>query len=85
MNNIEQLKKKIVYLSEYRGIKEMDLLLSSFVKKYLNDFSIVELRQLYYLLLIDDVNLFKWYLNRKCEIKIPRNKVSDLLKKFKHK
>ena len=85
MNNIEQLKKKIVYRSEYRGIKEMDLLLSSFVKKYLNDFSIVELKQLYYLLTIDDDNLFKWYLNRECKIKIPKNKVSSLLKKFKLK
>ena len=85
MNNIEQLKKKIVYLSVYRGIKEMDLLLSSFVKKYLDDFSIVELKQLHYLLTIDDDNLFRWYLNRECKIKIPKNKVSNLLKKFKLK
>ena len=85
MNNIELLKKKIVYRSEYRGIKEMDLLLSSFVKKHLNNFSIVELKQLDYLLSIDDDNLFKWYLNRECKIKIPENKVSNLLKKFKVK
>ena len=85
MNNIDKLRKKIIFRSEYRGIKEMDLLLSSFVKKYLNDFSIVELKQLYYLLNIDDDNLFKWYLNRQCKIKIPKNKVSNLLKKFKLK
>ena len=85
MSSIEQLKKKIVYRSEYRGIKEMDLLLSSFVKKYLDDFSIVELKQLHYLLTIDDDNLFRWYLNRECKIKIPKNKVSNLLKKFKFK
>ena len=83
MNSIEQLKKKILYRSEYRGIKEMELLLNSFVKKHINDFSIVELKQLDVLLNFDDGNLFKWYLNKKVEIKIPNNKVSKLLKNFK--
>ncbi len=83
MNSIEQLKKKILYRSEYRGIKEMELLLNSFVKKHINDFSILELKQLHDLLNFDDDNLFKWYLNKKIEIKIPNNKVSKLLKNFK--
>ena len=83
MNSIEQLKKRILYRSEYRGIKEMELLLNSFVKKHINNFSIVELKQLDDLLNFDDDNLFKWYLNKKVEIKIPNNKVSKLLKNFK--
>ena len=83
MNSIDLLKKKILYRSEYRGIKEMELLLNSFVKKHINDFSIVELKQLDYLLNFDDDSLFKWYLNKKVEIKIPNNKVSKLLKNFK--
>mgnify|MGYP001153353128 FL=1 len=83
MNNIDLLKKKILYRSEYRGIKEMELLLNSFVKKHINDFSIVELKQLDDLLNFDDDSLFKWYLNKKVEIKIPNNKVSKLLKNFK--
>ena len=83
MNSIELLKKKILYRSEYRSIKEMELLLNSFVKKYINDFSILELKQLHDLLTFDDDNLFKWYLNKKVEIKIPNNKVSKLLKNFK--
>ena len=83
MNSIEQLKKRILYRSEYRGIKEMELLLNSFVKKHINDFSIVELKQLDDLLNLDDDSLFKWYLNKKVEIKIPNNKVSKLLKNFK--
>ena len=85
MNNIDQLKKKIIYRSEYRGIKEMDLLLSSFVKKYINVFNIDELKQLDNLLNIDDDSLLKWYFNRQYKIKIPVNKVSILLKKFKLK
>ena len=83
MNNIDLLKKKILYRSKYRGIKEMELLLNSFVKKHINDFSIVELKQLNDLLKFDDDSIFKWYLNKKVEIKIPNNKVSKLLKNFK--
>ena len=83
MNSIDLLRKKILYRSEYRGIKEMELLLNSFVKKHINDFSIVELKQLDDLLNFDDDSLFKWYLNKKSEIKIPNNKVSNLLKNFK--
>ena len=83
MNSIDLLRKKILYRSEYRGIKEMELLLNSFVKKHINDFSIVELKQLDDLLNLDDGSLFKWYLNKKVEIKIPNNKVSRLLKNFK--
>ena len=83
MNSIELLRKKILYRSEYRGIKEMELLLNGFVKKHISDFSIVELKQLDDLLNFDDDSLFKWYLNKKVEIKIPNNKVSRLLKNFK--
>jgi len=83
MNSIDLLRKKILYRSEYRGIKEMELLLNSFVKKHINDFDIVELKQLDDLLNFDDDSLFKWYLNKKVEIKIPNNKVSKLLKNFK--
>ena len=83
MNSIDLLIKKILYRSEYRGIKEMELLLNSFVKKHINDFNIVELKQLDDLLNFDDDSLFKWYLNKKGEIKIPNNKVSNLLKNFK--
>ena len=83
MNSIDLLRKKILYRSEYRGIKEMELLLNSFVKKHINDFSIVELKQLDDLLNFDDDSLFKWYLNKKVKINIPNNKVSNLLKNFK--
>ena len=38
MNKINSLKKKIKYRSEYRGIKEMDLVLGNFVKKYVDTF-----------------------------------------------
>ncbi len=85
MNNIEQLKKKILFRSEHRGMKEMDLILSKFVKKYLNNFNINELKYLEKLLNIDDDSLLKWYLNKDLKKKIPINNVSNLLKNFKFK
>ena len=83
MNNLDEIKKKIIYRSGYRGKKEMDILLGSFVKKHINKFNMTELKQLDYLLSLDDDNLFKWCQNKKCNIEIPKNKVSVLLQKFK--
>ena len=34
--DIEQIKKKIIYRSNYRGTKEMDKLLGAFTRKYLD-------------------------------------------------
>ena len=44
MNKINSLKKKIKYRSEYRGIKEMDILLSKFVNKYIDTFNFDDLK-----------------------------------------
>ena len=38
MIELETLKKKIIYRANYRGTKEMDILLSKFVDKYINKF-----------------------------------------------
>ena len=85
MNKLDVIKRKIKYRSEYRGIKEMDLLLGSFVKKYINIFDYNELLSLYEILEKDDDIIFKWYTDKKENINIPKNKVSDMLKKFKLK
>ena len=34
--DIEQIKKKIIYRSNYRGTKEMDKLLGAFTNKYID-------------------------------------------------
>ena len=44
--NIDNLKKKILYRSMHRGTKEMDLLLSNFVKRHVNFLSESELYEL---------------------------------------
>ena len=83
MNEINNLKKKIIYRAEYRGTKEMDLLLGNFVKKYINIFSINDLHDLYKLLDISDQDLAKSILNQDPSIKLPNNNVVNLLKDFK--
>ena len=81
--NIDNLKKKILYRSEHRGTKEMDLLLSNFVKKYINSLNASELCELELLLNIDDEVLYKWYLNNERTTLIPENSITKKLKEFK--
>ena len=85
MNKINSLKKKIIYRSEYRGIKEMDLLLGKFVKKYIDTFDYNELLNLYEILEIDDDTILKWYSNLNHDKSFPNNKTSKLLKEIKFK
>ena len=48
--NIDQLKKKIIYRSNYRGTKEMDKLLGAFTRKYLDQLNVEDLNELIKLL-----------------------------------
>ena len=81
--NIEQLKKKIIYRSNYRGTKEMDKLLGSFTKKYINKLNEHDLNKLEKLLSIDDDNLYNFYNGLKTDIQIEENNVNLLFKNFK--
>tara|TARA_B100000686_G_C15958318_1_gene556885 strand:- start:52 stop:306 length:255 start_codon:yes stop_codon:yes gene_type:complete len=83
MTNKEILKKQIIYRSMHRGTKEMDLLLGSFVKKYIDVLDIIELKDLEKLLLIEDEIISKWYFKINSNDSIPNTKVSLMLKKFK--
>ena len=82
--NIDQLKKKIIYRSNYRGTKEMDKLLGTFTKKNINDLNFDELVDLEKLLNIDDTNLYNYYTGVKTDFEIEDNKVNLLFKNFKY-
>jgi antitoxin CptB len=82
--NIEQLKKKIIYRSNYRGTKEMDKLLGAFTRKYIDKLDIKELNELEKLLNIDDNNLYNFYNGLKTEIIFKENKINSLFKNFKY-
>ena len=82
--NIDLLKKKILYRSNYRGTKEMDKLLGSFTKKYVNILNLKDLTDLEKLLDIDDTNLYNYYNGLKCDLKFKENYINSLFKNFKY-
>ncbi len=83
MNKLEILKKKILYRSSYRGTKEMDILLSSFVKFYIEKLSIDELVDLDKFLDLEDEVIYNFYQNNISNELLEKNKISLYLKKFK--
>ena len=82
--NIDDLKKKIIYRSNYRGTKEMDKLLGTFIKKNIDNLSREDLIDLEKLLNIDDTNLYNYYTGVKTDFEIENNKVNVLFKNFKY-
>jgi antitoxin CptB len=82
--DIEQIKKKIIYRSNYRGTKEMDKLLGAFTNKYIDKLSSEELNELIKLLEIDDNNLYNFYNGLNTDIKFKNNKINNLFKNFKY-
>ena len=79
----DELKKKIIYRSNYRGSKEMDSLMSSFTYKFINLLSDEELIELSNLLDLDDENLYNFNQGRKTSQTFPVNKITELFKSFK--
>ena len=81
--NIENLKKRILYRSQYRGTKEMDKLLSSFILKYINEIDTSKLINLENFLNIDDEDLYKFYNGDKKYLNFDDKYILDLFKNFK--
>tara|TARA_B100001123_G_scaffold258525_1_gene288140 strand:- start:41 stop:295 length:255 start_codon:yes stop_codon:yes gene_type:complete len=55
--NKEDLKNKIIYRASYRGTKEMDILMTNFIKSVINDLNINQLKELNELVNLGDENL----------------------------
>ncbi len=77
--NKEELKNKIIYRSQYRGSKEMDLLMSAFVKSIINDININDLLKLNELVNLGDENLI-YLRNNPTDSKI--NTENNIVNKF---
>ena len=80
--NIEQLKKKIIYRSNYRGTKEMDKLLGAFTKKYIDELNFEDLLDLEKLLNIDDTNLYNFFNGMSTDFVFDKNNINKLFKNF---
>jgi len=80
---IEKLKKKIIYRSSYRGNKEMDIILKSFISEYIDKLRDDELKILYDFLEIDDDTLYKFKNGLETNLELPTNRITQLFKNFK--
>ena len=79
-NKLEIFKKRLVYRATYRGTKEMDILLSSFVKKHINTFNEKSLVKLENFLNLSDDQILNYYNNTFTEESISENEVLILFK-----
>ena len=80
---LEIFKKKLLYRASYRGTKEMDILLTKFVKKYVNVFSHEQLKQLEKFLEFEDEVIYNFYNFDIVKKDIDKNKISEIFKNFK--
>ena len=83
--DIDNLRKRLIYRSQYRGTKEMDKLIGSFVKTYINKLDINQLNELENFLNIDDDTLYKFYNGLKFETKLDKSEIFKLFKNFEYK
>ena len=81
--DIEQIKKMIIYRSNYRGTKEMDKLLGSFVKNYIDKFTIEELKDLEKFLDLDDELIYDFYKGKSKNIDFTNKKILNTFINFK--
>ena len=73
--NKDDIKKKIIYRASYRGTKELDVLISSFVNKIINNLSDNELIELEKFVNLDDQDLIKLNKNLKTNENQNLNKI----------
>ncbi|MBI1300039.1 MAG: succinate dehydrogenase assembly factor 2 [Alphaproteobacteria bacterium] len=60
MDVLDRRRKRLIFRADHRGTKEMDLLLGSFAKKYVPNFSEQELEEFEDLLTHNDPDLYNW-------------------------
>ena len=82
-NKLEILKKRLIYRASYRGTKEMDILLSTFVNKYIDTFDETLLLELEFFLNYEDEIIFNFYNYNIVKKKIDENKIAKIFKNFK--
>ena len=82
-NKLEIFKKRLIYRASYRGTKEMDILLTSFVNKYINKFNDKDLLELEKFLNFEDEIIINFYNFNIIEKKIDENEISKIFKSHK--
>ena len=83
IKELENLKKKLIYRASYRGTKEMDILLTSFVNKYIHQFDTESLKELESFLNFEDEIILNFYRYNISNNDIEKNKISKIFQKYK--
>ena len=81
--NKQNLINKIIYRAQYRGTKEMEIFVTSFVKSIIDTLNIDELNELIDIINLDDENLLKLSNNKNHDSLFTNNKISKKLIDFK--
>ena len=81
---LELFKKKLLYRASYRGTKELDLLLTKFVKENINNFDKKQLDDLEIFLELEDEIILNFYNNNIIQKNIDKNPISQIFKNFKY-
>ena len=80
---LEIFKRKILYRASYRGTKEMDILLSSFVNRHIDKFDEFQLKHLEDFLKYEDLTILNFYNYNIKDKGIEKNPISIIFKDFK--
>jgi len=81
--DIETRRKRLIFRSGHRGLKEMDLLLGGFAARHIADFSMEELAMYDALLEENDPNLYAWIIGREAPPEEHQTSVMKMLQDFK--
>jgi antitoxin CptB len=82
-NEEEALKRRLLFQSRHRGVKELDLILGPFAERHLPAFAAEELKDFAVLLAEPDPDIYDWLVGR---VPLPtrlQNRVTSLLLGFR--
>ena len=80
---MSNLIKKLLYRSNHRGTKEMDLLIGGFANENFNKLNPDELKEFELLLNFTDKELSSWLVDNKKNIDLENFSISKKIKEFK--
>ena len=80
--NKEDLKNKIIYRASYRGTKEMDILMTAFVKSFINELNEDKLKILDTFVNMDDETLIS-FKKKESSGNIKDKNLLDIIDRFK--
>jgi antitoxin CptB len=81
---LENKRKRLIFRSDHRGTKEMDLLLGSFAKKHVPDFNEDQLMIFDDILKNNDPDLYNWITGKEPEDESLTSEVFEMLKKHQY-